>query len=200
MTSSPSGIFKELSATGEVPVQPGKTCGGCTACCYTVAVKEIGVAPFERCRFLHPPAARDIGCSIYKDRPRSCRRWSCSWLASDLPVEYRPDRSGIVIDPLPDLIRVNGKEVTAAQYYAVRGHEDAWRREEVATLILATLDKVPAVLWRMKRGAEPTAIAFVRDSETGEITRSGEFSPTSDDFGEEGPRMMRAQQLWEANR
>jgi hypothetical protein len=48
------------------------------------------------------------GCAVYASRPFGCRYWTCAWLAeadtADLP---RPDRSGYVIDIVPDFVTLD---------------------------------------------------------------------------------------------
>lgn len=141
----------EIDPAAPLTAYPGKDCGSCTACCSTVPVKEIGLDAFVRCPNLRSLPEMTIGCSIYQTRPRSCRTWSCSWLISDLPEKYKPSRVGIVLDPTPDMVRVNGKDVAAAQIWVVPGHEEDWRTvEAVRDLIWSVLDLGFAILWRIK--------------------------------------------------
>ncbi len=188
-------VFKEIDPGQPLLAAPGRSCGSCTACCYTVPVSEIGVAAFQRCpKLLGPPDMR-IGCSVYADRPHSCRTWSCSWLIGELPDEYRPDRLGIVSDPLPDLCRINGQEVTAAQFWVMPGHEDDWKLQKVTLLILNIIDSTGmAVLWRMRdpEGGQMACI-FARGSD-GKYGRSS-VSKSMDDGYTEGERLRRAQEL-----
>jgi hypothetical protein len=47
------------------------------------------------------------GCTLYKRRPFGCRYWNCRWLVNDDTADMpRPDRSGYVIDLMPDFITV----------------------------------------------------------------------------------------------
>jgi hypothetical protein len=43
------------------------------------------------------------GCAIYTRRPVSCQMWSCKWLLGE-DVGLRPDRSGYVVDMMPDFV------------------------------------------------------------------------------------------------
>lgn len=52
-----------------------------------------------------PPGAwcahcdRGVGCSIYDDRPQSCRDFRCLWLSDpSIPQKMRPDRSKVVLE------------------------------------------------------------------------------------------------------
>lgn len=172
----------------------GRTCGGCTRCCEVVPVKEIGLKPFTRCPKLRDwTSAAGPGCSIYANRPYSCRAWSCLWLKSaQLPDEMRPDKSGIVVDEIIELISVTekatGKETerTAAQMWVAKGHEDDWNLPEIMGGIGALVEHVGALLWRMPNGL---AITFLKMPD-GKIGVSPPQESTI--FSDDGPRLMRA--------
>lgn len=70
-------------------------CGGCTACCTVLSVKELGKAPHVRC-----DRVGEAGCTCYESRPGSCRNWSCLWALGVIPGEpkFRPDQVGLVLD------------------------------------------------------------------------------------------------------
>ena len=78
-------------------------CGDCQVCCEVMGVTEIEKPQLTKCR--HQCAT---GCSIYKSRPKSCAHIKCEWLLGDLPVEYRPDNSGVFI------YKIRGHEVISA--------------------------------------------------------------------------------------
>lgn len=74
-------------------------CGACTACCYTHGVDEIGKPMFTRCEHLgFVKALGREGCTIYDQRPASCRKMACSWLQGKLGkgTDVRPDNFGLV--------------------------------------------------------------------------------------------------------
>lgn len=168
---------------------PGKNCGGCTACCRVVPVREMGVKAFQTC-----PMAIKRGCRIYAMRPRSCRTWSCSWLIGALPPELRPDRIGVVMDPIPDVGSIDGEEVVFAQFWAMPGHEEAWKKPLVSALIREVCDSGLMVLWRHRGpGGAEYARGFRRDPVTGQYGMS-ESSP-SNDIGNEVERFAQAQRL-----
>jgi hypothetical protein len=78
-----------------------RRCGDCQLCCTLLPTREVPTAAGERCK--HQRFHK--GCAIYKDRPTSCRLWSCRWLTEDDTADLRrPDRSGYVLDMLPDFI------------------------------------------------------------------------------------------------
>lgn len=183
----------------KIPTHPGKSCGSCTACCYSVPVKEIALLPYKRCQFLRLPFDKQIGCSIYDIRPRSCSNWSCVWLSSDLADELKPDRCGVVIDPLPDLVRVGGIEIPCAQFWALPGFEESWEKNPMKAAIGATLDQMDAILWRLPPPADGETVArlFMRDPDTRQLMASPPFpcSKQMGGFNTDGERLLRAQQL-----
>lgn len=70
-----------------------RTCGGCTACCWTHYIPELE-------KPMHTGCAHQTvqGCSIYGKHPFSCRQYSCGWRNGLGRDRHRPDRSGIVVD------------------------------------------------------------------------------------------------------
>src|SRR4051812_22220103 len=163
-----------------------KECGDCTLCCDLVGVGEIDKPPFTVCRFLSSPLTPGKhGCTIYKERPRGCRQWSCLWLTSpDWPDELRPDRCGVVVDPLLDVLGLNGETMACGQIWVARGHEDDFNKRLIMSVILGFLEQVPAILWRMAPGKRARAI--VRRGEAIEISPSHEM--TENAFGGERNR------------
>jgi hypothetical protein len=83
--------FKKLMARAAV-TDSGRECGGCTACCTVMAVTELSKGMYRTCA-----AVGGRGCSIYQERPRSCRSWSCQWRLGEIDGE-RPDQSGVVVN------------------------------------------------------------------------------------------------------
>lgn len=103
----------------------GRSCGSCKACCTQVPVdlpsghKEANV----RCEHLCSK-----GCGIYQKRPTPCRYWSCRWLFDpDTAALRRPDRSGYVIDAMPDTIIANGRPMDVVQVWCDPHRRDAHR-------------------------------------------------------------------------
>lgn len=109
-----------------------RSCGDCTLCCTLIPVEEIGKPANQRCRF------QGFGCcTIYAQRPASCRLWNCRWLvnddADDLP---RPDAAGYVIDVLPDIIRMRFGDdepiiIETVQVWCDPAKRDSWRTPEM---------------------------------------------------------------------
>jgi hypothetical protein len=79
-----------------------RQCGDCQLCCRLLPTAEIAKPENQRC----PHQKSYCGCTIYPKRPMSCQLWSCRWLlGDDMADQPRPDRSHIVVDMMPDVIR-----------------------------------------------------------------------------------------------
>lgn len=72
-----------------------RECGVCHACCIHL---PIGDKP------AHVPCAdlRDGCCQVYAERPDTCRRFRCFWLQGWLWPAARPDRCGVLLQPVVD--------------------------------------------------------------------------------------------------
>ena len=68
------------------------TCGSCTVCCTAMEVKELRKPEGVKCIYL-----TNQGCSIYEDRPESCRVYECAFRMYPLDKKLRPDRAGFQI-------------------------------------------------------------------------------------------------------
>lgn len=76
-----------------------RTCGECTLCCKSLAVTELSKPQGVWCQH----CAIGSGCTIYTDRPESCRVFKCLWLQNEtLPVDFRPDRIHAVVSSTDD--------------------------------------------------------------------------------------------------
>jgi hypothetical protein len=64
-----------------------RQCGGCTLCCLIPRVAILSKPSGKWCWYCNGK-----GCTIYDHRPRACKDFTCLWLASDMPDEWRPDR------------------------------------------------------------------------------------------------------------
>ncbi len=77
-----------------------RPCGECSACCTALGVAEIKKDAGIACCHI---GQEGKGCSIYPDRPRSCRDFQCLWRIGAGTDDERPDRVGIVLNTtLPD--------------------------------------------------------------------------------------------------
>jgi hypothetical protein len=75
-----------------------RTCADCTKCCEGWLPANIlgeEMFPGKPCQFVAP----DVGCTIYKDRPKEpCKTFECSWRATDyVPLEFSPKNTGQIV-------------------------------------------------------------------------------------------------------
>ena len=168
-----------------------RECGSCTACCRLVPVREIGLPSFTRCPKLAEAFSAKPGCSIYANRPHSCRLWSCMWLLNDWGDELRPDRCGIVFDEIPDVIKAGGTEMPCVQAWVAPGYADKIEEEPIAPVWMAILDKGAAVLFR----TGPRS-AFAVFKHNGKLCRSAEVEPETTE--PDSIRLVRARKLIDA--
>lgn len=78
----------------DVPSVSPRACAGCTLCCDLMAIKELQKPSRKLCK--HCVVGQ--GCSIYVERPDSCRDWSCGYLSlPDLGEHWHPSKCGMVI-------------------------------------------------------------------------------------------------------
>lgn len=75
-----------------------RVCGDCTLCCKLLHVKELKKPSHTDCLYQIDETACRPGCSIYNNRPQSCKDFECLWLQEDdMPADLRPDKSHVVL-------------------------------------------------------------------------------------------------------
>lgn len=114
-----------------------RRCDECDLCCTAVSVPAIGqrwngsptVPDFEkpasaRCQYL--AGSPGHSCTVYSDRPRTCREFACLWRASDtlLPESMYPARVGFVVA----MNGVFGEFPTIITVHPDPDHPDAWNK------------------------------------------------------------------------
>ncbi len=124
-----------------------RRCGGCTECCTTIPVGEIGKPENTPCEFLRT-FTRDHGCSVYSGRPDSCKIWSCLWVLDDtIAEEARPDRCHAVFDMMGDeltaVFNATGKvhTFTVIQLWINPNYPLAYREPAVRAVMLDIFNK-----------------------------------------------------------
>jgi len=81
---NPTVDFKHMIAN--------RHCGDCTACCTAVGVAELSKAPHVRCPHMQ------LRCTIYAERPKGCKDYSCGWLQGGYSARDRPDKCGLIME------------------------------------------------------------------------------------------------------
>jgi len=94
-----------------------RECDGCTLCCSILMVPEFKKPMYKMCEFC------DKGCTIYKDRPKSCRDFDCGWLQGDMSEDMKPDKVHFMIEKL--------KNVPIVLALPEKGYEKTWRTQEI---------------------------------------------------------------------
>jgi hypothetical protein len=106
----------------------GRTCGGCTACCFTHAVVALEKRIGEWC----PHCEVGAGCRIYLSRPEQCAGFSCLWIQGGWGDEHdRPDRLKVVVSGVA--VNVGGRSIRVVQF--IETETGAMDGERVRTII-----------------------------------------------------------------
>ena len=84
-------------------------CGTCSLCCKIKAIEELGKPMYTWCE----NCDKSKGCRVHDTpaMPPSCAESNCLWHATQsfedpsrrLPLEFRPDRTKVVVDVPPTL-------------------------------------------------------------------------------------------------
>lgn len=138
----------------------GRQCGSCTLCCKVAAVEEVKKPNGVWC----PHCARGR-CTIYEQRPTSCRRFYCQWMVEKgLGPEWKPERAKFA------LVKTEaGRRLTAL---VDPGFPSAWRRspyyENLKQWSAETVRRLPEVyLVDVLIGSRSIVVLPDRDVEVG---------------------------------
>jgi hypothetical protein len=73
-----------------------RECGACSLCCKLTYVVELNKPIDSWCPHCQPGHG---GCTIYADRPTSCRTFTCGWLSGEQKIsdEWFPPRCKMII-------------------------------------------------------------------------------------------------------
>jgi len=104
-------------------IAPGKSCGSCIKCCTVMGVPELKKPSWDKC----PHVAAGTGCTIYAERPHSCRKFICGWLLDpNMGPELKPDKCHVVF------YQVNAQNIMAS---CDADYPDAWRKPNVVEFL-----------------------------------------------------------------
>jgi hypothetical protein len=74
-----------------------RKCGTCSLCCKLPYVWELKKSIDTWCRHCWPARG---GCTIYAERPLSCREFVCDWLSGHADDAWFPDRCKMVLEQI----------------------------------------------------------------------------------------------------
>ena len=127
-----------------------RECGECTECCTMLEIPALKKPKKTRCKLLSDDCS---GCGDYENRPQDCRGFQCAWSENQFPLEYRPDKLGIMVyyvdsdcTELPSWAR-QFKHIMFATETREGAFDKSPAQKEVI-LSLAQLKNIPVVLAR----------------------------------------------------
>ena len=86
-------------SNGYKNLRAGRECGACRVCCKLPDIPELGKPRDTWCR--HAAKSKGgPGCSRYESRPEVCRSFECGWLSGLGEDQDRPDKAGVLWQPL----------------------------------------------------------------------------------------------------
>lgn len=94
---------------------PQRECGECTVCCIepTIEDPELVKLPGVKCQHL----AKAGGCTIYKSRPETCKKWFCMWrFLPTLDDGWRPDLKGVLLKRNYDNIPIGYEDKISLEF------------------------------------------------------------------------------------
>ena len=100
-----------------------KECGECTTCCELLPIPELQKPESTLCGF----CKINVGCSIYKSRPNSCKEFNCVYIQNEeIDLELRPDNCKVMFERVTDTL-----------YLALELPRDvgSWREKKVSDFI-----------------------------------------------------------------
>jgi hypothetical protein len=169
--AEPSNIIMTEEPT---PVAPVRSCGSCSLCCKLLVIEELAKPPDTWCPHCKPGRG---GCSIYADRPPSCRLFRCGWLDSKGRVgdEWYPTRSKMVLFNLPG----PGFQVIVDPAFPL-----AWRSEPYYSQLRAAARRSPVEIRIGFRGFVLNADGAEREARTAPDWKALTAAPGQEVVGE----------------
>lgn len=115
-------------------------CSKCSLCCTMLEVPELNKPIGQKCIY------NIDGCSIYNERPDSCKKFECGWLMYNLSPTLRPDKCHVVFEKIfvnPIFIALVDPE-----------YPDSWKTGIVFKLINEMVETNNAVVIKINNNLE----------------------------------------------
>jgi len=77
-----------------------RECGDCNLCCKLPMIKEENFYKKEY-TWCKNCDVGGTGCTIYNDRPKTCKTFICGWLEGSVPLEWKPNKVGFIVTVEP---------------------------------------------------------------------------------------------------
>lgn len=144
-------------------------CGGCTECCYGVAIEELGKPYFQHCEHQGKSS-----CRVHDDpsrMPKSCAGYLCIYAAGFIGEEqnvgWRPDHMGFIFQMIKDEKAASmGQDVFVLEVIETRDcSHQAWKKMNIALNEIVLKLKVDAIKF------------FLFDTNIGTIFHTGYGKP-----------------------
>jgi hypothetical protein len=106
-----------------------RQCGDCSLCCKVVAVQELNKPAGQWCSHF----SRGHRCTIYDDRPLSCRAFGCHWLLDEtMGNEWYPHRCKMVVQAMKMALVV----------HVDPGTHQPWRKEPYLSKLVSIAEQL----------------------------------------------------------
>jgi hypothetical protein len=108
--------------TDETKLETGRSCGACSMCCKLLPIAALGKPADRWCTYCSPGSG---GCTIYENRPQTCKSFICNWLGDPIFGDHwYPLKSKMVV-------QITGghddKYDVFVDVHVDQGAPDAWR-------------------------------------------------------------------------
>jgi len=142
----------------------GRECGACTVCCVVLNIDspEFQKLPGAPCQHLKKSGA---GCSIHATVFPACRSYHCGWrYIAGLGEEWRPDKSGVLIDFQIDGLPPHYKKRPGVRLTIVGPKETAFHAAFLNHIAHLIADDVPVIFAMPGPPGQFPASVFLNDA------------------------------------
>ena len=109
-----------------------KKCDKCSLCCKILPIQEIKKPENILCINCNE------GCSIYNNRPSSCKDFKCEWLIDNsMSTDLKPNNCDIIFEKISDKILIGNTDIK---------NIDAWKKDNVKKYIKSLNDEGVSVV------------------------------------------------------